>query len=75
MIEIMKMGVDLGEAAVGGIMNYRTQSRRVKLETGPGFFNDTRAAHTQRQRAIQAIHNSQMTTRAALGNEASFLHI
>lgn len=33
-----------------------------------------RQAHTQRQRAIQAIHQSGMTTRAALGNEASYLH-
>lgn len=33
-----------------------------------------RMAYTQRQRAIQAIHQSQMTTRAALGNEASYMH-
>jgi len=43
------------------------------LETG-GSFVDTRSAQTQRQRAIQAIHNTQLSTRAALGNEASFLH-
>lgn len=33
-----------------------------------------RMAYTQRQRAIQAIHQSQMTTRAALGNEAQYMH-
>ena len=33
-----------------------------------------RQAHTQRQRAIQAIHQSQMTTRAALGNESVYMH-
>lgn len=44
------------------------------LETGGGFV-DTRSAQTQRQRAIQAIHNTQLSTRAALGNEASFLHM
>ena len=33
-----------------------------------------RAAHTMRQRQLQAIHSSQMTTRAAIGNEAEFLH-
>ncbi len=44
------------------------------LETGGGFV-DTRSAQTQRQMAIQAIHNTQLSTRAALGNEASFLHM
>lgn len=33
-----------------------------------------RMAYTQRQRAIQAIHQSQMTTRSALGNEAMYMH-
>ena len=33
-----------------------------------------RQAHTKRQRAIQAIHQSQMTTRAALGNESMYMH-
>lgn len=46
---------------------------RRTLETG-GNWVDTRIAYTQRQRAIQAIHNSMLTSRAALGNEASFMH-
>ena len=33
-----------------------------------------RMAYTQRQRAIQAIHQSGMTTRSALGSEANYLH-
>lgn len=33
-----------------------------------------RQAYTQRQRAIQAIHQSQLTTRSALGNEAQYMH-
>jgi hypothetical protein len=33
-----------------------------------------RQAYTQRQRAIQAIHQSGVTTRSALGNEASYMH-
>lgn len=33
-----------------------------------------RQAHTQRQRAIQAIHQSQLSTRSALGNESQFIH-
>lgn len=43
------------------------------LETGGGFV-DTRDAQTQRARALQAIHNSQMTTRAVIGNEAAMMH-
>jgi len=31
-------------------------------------------AYTQRQRAIAAIHNSQLTTRAIFGNEAAYVH-
>lgn len=37
-------------------------------------FVDTQAAFTQRQRAIMAIHDSQLTTRAILGNEAAWVH-
>lgn len=33
-----------------------------------------RQAYTQRQRAIQAIHQSGMTTRSALGNESMYMH-
>jgi len=35
---------------------------------------DTRAAFTQRQRAIQAIHDSVSSARAILGEEARYLH-
>lgn len=44
------------------------------LEFGSDNFYMPRAATTQRMRALQSIHNSQLTTRAALGNEATFLH-
>ena len=35
---------------------------------------DSGAAYTQRQRALEAIYNSQMTVRNVLGNESSFMH-
>lgn len=44
------------------------------LETG-GVSFDTRHAQTQRMRSIQAIHNTQLSTRAAMGNEAAFMHL
>lgn len=43
-------------------------------DLGTGFA-ETRSGFTQRQRAMQAIHNSQMNTRAAMGNEATFMHV
>jgi hypothetical protein len=49
-------------------------SRGPELEFGNENFQMPRAAMTQRMRALQSIHNSQLTTRAALGNEAPFLH-
>lgn len=39
-----------------------------------GTFLDTGLAYTQRQRALQAMHNSQYSGRSALGNEASLMH-
>lgn len=35
---------------------------------------DSRAAFTQRQRALQVIHNSRLSLRPMLGNEANYLH-
>lgn len=71
----------LGISAIRGITDMvgRYEAPEPKLprhrdiETG-GMYVDTRAAQTQRQRAIQAIHNTQLSTRAALSNEASFMH-
>jgi hypothetical protein len=37
-------------------------------------YSDSRAAFTQRQRALQVIHNSQLGVRSAMGSEASYLH-
>lgn len=50
------------------------RSRYRSLYRGDDEYFDSRAALTQRQRAIQVIHNSQMSTRAAFGNEATFMH-
>ena len=37
-------------------------------------YYDTRAAYTQRQRALQVIHNSRQSLSPVLGNESSYLH-
>jgi len=77
MYAAVEMGGALGGMLGDAILNYepkKTTNSRRELETG-GAFVDTRYAQTQRQRAIQAIHNTQLSTRAALGNEASFVHM
>lgn len=48
-----------------------TPSRTSSLS---GTFTDSGIAYTQRQRALQALHNTQYNGRAVFGNEASMLH-
>lgn len=48
--------------------------RPIRTSSISGTFVDTSAAFTQRQRALQMIHDSQYSGRAALGNEASIMH-
>jgi hypothetical protein len=69
----------LGATMLGGvaesIANWQpTQSTNPQLEFGTGNIVQPRAAMTQRQRALMAIHNSQLATRSALGNEAAHIH-
>lgn len=73
---MIELGVTLGRTVADIVGSYTPEKkpwRRRQLETGVPYL-DTRISQTQRQRAIQAIHNSQMTTRAILGNEAAFAH-
>lgn len=37
-------------------------------------YYDTRAAFTQRQRALQVIHNSRLSLKPALGGESNYFH-
>jgi len=68
------LGLSIGRGVGSIIANYeRHPDKDIVLETG-GHFADTRSSFTQRQRAIETIHNSQLTTRAALGGEAAILH-
>lgn len=77
MFFLAEIGGMAGNFVGNMILNWRPAEGkpdpRRTLETG-GNWVDTRIAFTQRQRAIQAIHNSMLTSRAALGNEASFMH-
>jgi len=74
------LGFDLASGIVGasqGFIESRDsieKERRRQVYNSEDSYFDSRAAFTQRQRAIQVIHNSQMSTRAAMGSESSFMH-
>lgn len=65
----------LGSAAVGWLpgMWSRVPDSQQELVAGTQYIMP-RVAYTQRQRALQAIHMSQMNTYSAFGNEASYMH-
>lgn len=71
---------ELGATAAQAYGDYVRDMRREAKPYGPktletgGEYVDTRMAQTQRMRALQAIHNSQLTTRASIGNEAAMTH-
>jgi len=66
---------ELGEMVAGAYMDWRPRATPSRPQHDfATVFYDPRGAATQRQRAIAAIHESQLSTRAALGNESSFLH-
>lgn len=70
---IFATGLDIGEAAGNAVLDYQPRKKTSGTEFGALYY-DPRGAYTQRQRAIAAIHDSQLTTRAAIGGEASFMH-
>lgn len=78
---LFALGTEIGGGVINTIADY-SRGRRVKSLAPLSEENNynmggmaTNAAFTQRQRAIQVIHNSQMSTRAAFGNEASYMHM
>jgi hypothetical protein len=74
----LTFGYELGSSIMSASSDSRI--RRLDLQKSQrkiydeDKFMDSRAAFTQRQRAIQVIHNSQMGVRSAMGSEASYLH-
>ena len=78
MVSLMGLGLSLGASAIKSISGSTRaekirQNIKAKGWADTGYY-DSRAAATMRQRAIQVIHNSQLSTRAAFGNEASYMH-
>ena len=77
-VSMAAFGFSLFDSLVGSTGQYaKTKRYNPSMDNG-GYseqsYFDSRAAFTQRQRALMVIHNSQMSNRAAFGNEASFMH-
>lgn len=66
--------LQMGSGAVRGFMNWEPSTTTGPAVEMGGHFADTRTARTMRQSSLQAIHNSGLQARAALGNEASLMH-
>jgi hypothetical protein len=79
MVSIATMGAELMGGMVDAINEYEPTALKAGGPT-PEFGGEayqvpsTRLAWTQRQASLQAIHQSGMQARAALGNEAALLH-
>jgi hypothetical protein len=73
---LLTVGMELGRGLFQSIADWQpAQAVGPQVEFGDtGYASVPAAAMTQRRRAMAAIHNSQLGTRAALGNEASFVH-
>lgn len=68
-----QLGVGLGYSAYQAGEGYSKQLARMQRPFSNGF-QDTQSAYTMRQRAVQAIQQSKLNARSALGNEASYMH-
>jgi len=73
------LGLGLFAAAFEGFRNAAIGQIASNTEneydnTMPPMLDNVRT-HTSRQRALMAIHNSQLHARAVLGNEAQYLHM
>ena len=71
----LALGAELGRMVTQSIVDWTpTVAKPVELDFGTGFVEESFQARTMRQQSLAAIHNSQLTVRAALGNEAVHIH-
>jgi hypothetical protein len=70
----LMIGSELVKSLGEAVGSWQPKTQELPHVEFGGFMHDTYQARTQRQRAIQAIHDSSLSVRSALGNEASFLH-
>jgi hypothetical protein len=79
MVGAAQIGIEIAKA----IGNLGASSRASEMELSNNSHNsfyteneyyDSRAASNQRQRALQVIHNSRLSSKPTLGSEASYFH-
>lgn len=73
------LGFSLGGGLIRAGESFRISREQLERQNYSNMYDqdtyyDTRAAFTQRQRALQVIHNSRLSLRPALGGEANYLH-
>jgi len=78
-VSLVTLGAELGGSLVDAINEYEPAALQTSGGPTPEFGGQyempvSRVAWTQRQASLQAIHQSGMQARAALGNEASLMH-
>ena len=75
-IGLLTLGAELGRGLFQSIADWQpATSEGPRVDFGDEtFVSSPAAAMTQRQRALMAIHNSQLGVHAALGNEAALMH-
>lgn len=76
---VAAIGFELGQGVFNAAVSYKREARAEGASRYDQIYTerpyaDSRAAATQRQRALMVIHNSQLSTRAAFGAEADYLH-
>jgi hypothetical protein len=73
-------GYQMGQGVFNAVGDYSRSRRLREVEINEPTTNigmggmSTNGAFTQRQRAMQVIHNSQLSSRAAFGSEAAHMH-
>jgi len=65
------LGVDISSGLYGAVSNQVSKYRGLELG---GYFPETQAGYTSRQRNLHAITASQLQARSAIGNEAMLFH-
>jgi hypothetical protein len=73
-LQLSAFAADISRGVSERVMDWRPRRNVTPQHEFAMPFLDTQAALTQRQRALMAMHDSQLTTRAILGNEAAWVH-
>jgi len=76
---LANMGFHMASSALSSGQAFKTTKEELarknfNASNDQDTYYDTRAAYTQRQRALQVIHNSRLSLKPMLGSESNFLH-